>query len=93
MVPMFKIFLLFLLLLLLAACNGNGQIQPPIIEDTPEEINEYEIPDIPQHNTYIVSLDINPEKRTAEGISRIIFTNRSGKPMTQIVLRSFLNAF
>jgi len=102
---MFKLFILFLMLLILllkVACGGNGQVQPLDTEEItadandeyiPEIIEPYLIPDIPQHNTYIVSLEVNPETRTAEGISRIVFTNRSGEPMTQIVLRSFLNAF
>ena len=49
--------------------------------------------DIPQHNDYIVALEINPETRTVHGLSRITFTNRTGKPLDTIVLRVFLNAF
>jgi len=89
---MFKLFLLLLFLLVLAAC---GSRQAPYTEEpTPiHEIDYIPEPDIPQHNTYIVTLEVNPETRTVHGISRIIFTNRSGQPMEQIVLRSFLNAF
>lgn len=99
MVPMIK--LLFLLFLLLAAC-GSRQVQQIVTEETPYEatgdyiaviIEPDILPDIPPHNTYIITLDVDPQTRTVQGITRIVFTNRSGMPMEQIVLRSFLNAF
>jgi len=60
-----------------------------------ENGEDYEttLPDIPQHNEYIITLEVDPETRTVQGISRISFTNRSGKPLETIVLRVFLNAF
>ena len=51
------------------------------------------IPPIPSHNDYMIMLEINPEERTVEGITRIHFTNRHDAPLETIVLRLFLNAF
>jgi len=102
MVHMFKLLFLLFFLLILAAC-GNGQVKPPDTEETPlinavdythePAIEQYLLPDVPQHDTYIVTLEVDPQTRTVDGISRIVFTNRSGQPMEQVVLRSFLNAF
>ena len=98
------LFLMVLLMLLLAACGRNTP--EPHAEVIPLSINidayndylpydayEVVLPDIPLHNEYVVTLEVDPEMRTVQGISRIHFTNRSDEPMETIVLRVFLNAF
>jgi hypothetical protein len=91
-----------MLLPALVACGGNvpeddPTVAEPIYEEPtlPTEEYVYEpIPvEIPQHNEYIVTLEVDPETRTVQGISRISFTNRTGQPLDTIVLRIFLNAF
>jgi len=97
---------LLMLPLILAACGRNTPPDPPteviplpiyidVYNDYPQYEDDYEIapPEIPQHNEYIVTLEIDPETRTVQGISRINFTNRSDSPLDTIVLRVFLNAF
>jgi len=92
--------------LMFAACGRNTPPDPPTevvpipiyidsYNDYPQYEDEYEVvlPDIPQHNEYTVTLEIDSEARTVRGISRINFTNRSDKPLDTIVLRVFLNAF
>ena len=48
---------------------------------------------IPALNEYMVSLEINTDDRTVNGIQRVVFSNRTGEPLYDIVLRTFLNAF
>jgi len=98
--------LCFLVLPLLAACGRNRSEDPgstlntniTVNNDYPDDSHqngeEYTpISDIPQHNDYIVALEVDPEARTVHGLSRITFTNRTGVPLETIVLRVFLNAF
>ena len=98
--------MVLLVLLLAAACGRNTPPDPPTeviplpiyidsYNDYPHYEDEYEIvlPDIPQHDEYVVTLEVDPETRTVQGISRINFTNRSDKSLDTIVLRVFLNAF
>jgi len=97
-----KIFYAALFLLVLTACGRDAIPAPDLTEDataaaiettyTPVAIH-YETPEIPQHNEYIVALEIDPASRTVHGISRINFTNRTAGPLEEIVLRVFLNAF
>jgi len=103
------LFVLVLLVMVTACGRGTSPIieeyiQPeiPITVEAVQgfqatiESNVYPeslLPDIPTHNEYIISLEVDPETRTVQGISRINFTNRSGVPLDTIVLRVFLNAF
>jgi len=64
-----------------------------ITPDSEAYVGRYLLPDIPQFNNYTVSLEVDPETRTIQGMSQITFTNRSDKPLEQIVMRAFLNAF
>jgi hypothetical protein len=48
---------------------------------------------VPAYNDYNVALDINPVTRIVHGIQRFNFTNRSGRPLTNVVMRIYLNAF
>ena len=98
---MIKIILL-LVLFLFASCGGSSDIElediaapaPYELAISQEEDNgepEAEPSDIPDE--YIVSLELDPEANFAQGISRIVFTNRSGEPMESIALRVYLNTF
>jgi aminopeptidase N len=64
---------------------GGGEEDEPLPEPLPVAI--------PPHNEYIITLDIDPDARTVQGISRITFTNRTEVPLDEIVLRVYLNAF
>ena len=100
------IFVFFMLVLLLSACRREPTPQyeddPADIEisteDKPEDYYPNDLPpeilpEIPPHNDYIISLDINPHTRTVSGMSRVVFTNRSYKPLTQILFSLPHNAF
>ena len=61
----------------------------------PQEPTQYE-PEDPSallYNYYYVTLEIDPSSRTVNGFSRIVFTNRTGYSLEDIVLRTYLNAF
>jgi hypothetical protein len=47
----------------------------------------------PVYNDYNVSLTVNPVTRHVQGIERISFKNRSGGPLSTVVMRVYLNAF
>jgi hypothetical protein len=49
--------------------------------------------EIPPYNDYYASLDIDPKTRLISGIERIQYTNRIEEPLTEIILRTYLNAF
>jgi len=95
-------------LLIFAACgrDQNIEIQNQEYTSIPAEYDEtaeYDLlpteepyiilADIPSHNEYIVTLEVDPETRTVQGISRISFTNRSEEALDIIAIRVFLNAF
>jgi len=100
--------LVFLFVLAACGTSSNAPIDTPpiqpadvieepipiaatILEDITEE--EIDLIEIPPHDDYIVSLDIDPLNRTVYGISRITYTNRSSKPRDTIVLGVYLNTF
>jgi len=105
---MLKILVFSLLLIVLAACGrttphvseypnysyatANGHYEEDAAEDYAFAVPSMAImPHIPLE--YIVMLDVDPETRIVQGISRVNFTNRTGQPLDTIVLRVFLNAF
>ena len=57
------------------------------------EQEEPEDPSVALYNDYFVTLEIDPSSRSVNGFSRIVFTNRTGYNLDEIVLRTFLNAF
>jgi len=101
------LIILFLLAVLIAvaACGQDGETeyQDPTIAPSDNGINnidqgngtEPQVPviDIPSFDRYDASLTIEPATRTVNGTSRITFTNRTGYPLYDIVLRVYLNAF
>jgi len=102
------LFLLALILVITACGRGNGDnTRPEPFEvmpnsgtgingtenNIPEAIPDPPLPNIPAHDEHFVTLEINPEERTVQGISRITFTNRTSVPLDMIVIRVFFNAF
>ena len=95
---MLKIIICVAILLLFVACGSNSQPEPTEPTTTAPQteapvVTIAEAIEISTHNEYIVALEVDPETRMIQGISRINFTNRTGKPLQDIVLRVFLNAF
>ena len=97
-----KLIYIFFIICLLSACNrkivppdeNSNEIEittPPTDEPTPTEPDN--IPEIPTHNDYNISLDINPHTRTITGTSRVVFTNRLQEPLTQILFSLPHSAF
>ena len=78
--------------------NSNGSVQYRDEQDSgtyPQEPvqDEPEDPIVALYNDYFVTLEIDPSSRTVNGFSRIVFTNRTGYSLDDIVLRTYLNAF
>ena len=71
--------------------GGTGLVDD--IEYIPEVIPDPPLIIIPMFDEHVVTLDISPEERTVQGLSRITFTNRTGVPLETIVIRVFFNAF
>lgn len=102
---MFKMLAcLFLLLLLAVACHsakpdgdetdGNqGGHESREIPDAAEGSEPDNVPPAAFYNDYHVTLEIDPEARTVEGMARVVFTNRTGRSLSEIVMRTYLNAF
>ena len=65
---------------------GGGEQQVPT---EPEELP----PVVAPYNDYFVTLEIDPDERSVYGFSKVVFTNRTGQSLNEIVLRTFLNAF
>ena len=97
-------FFFIALLVFTASCGSereeNGSLYPEddppsyITDQYPETPDPEPIPlDIPPYNEYIVWLQIDPQTNTVEGISQVLYTNRTGAPLDEIVFRLYLNAF
>ncbi|MCL2373025.1 MAG: M1 family metallopeptidase [Defluviitaleaceae bacterium] len=74
-----------------APYNAAQETGGAAVDEAP--VAAVELMDLPPHNDYIITLEIDTETRTVQGISRINFTNRAGIPLEDIVLRVFFNAF
>ena len=99
-------FLAVLIIFLFAACGrqntkpnedvANGSIvenDNSNAEESPEA-DEIEPPlVVPAFNEYFARIEIDTFERTANGMSRIVFTNRTGEDLNNIVIRTYLNAF
>lgn len=97
-----KIFLTITLVLLFASCTVREEenffaLGDDVTQEEEASLQEEEIetlmPDIPRYDKYRVSLEIDPEGRTASGLSHITFTNRAGVSLNEVVIRTYLNAF
>lgn len=80
-------------LLLLASCGQNERHHEAIAEYAEVAYDGYDYEEsvtIPAYDSYRISLEVNPELRTVEGISHIAFTNRTGKLLDTVVFKVYL---
>ena len=68
--------------------------QPETEADQPPDPAEEPPPqEIPLYDEYNIELEIDPVTRIVTGFERIRFTNRTGAPLSEIVVRVWFNAF
>ena len=87
----------------LASCDNNIpdkeeivnliEIQKTLYEEHENNlINNYQA-NMPTHNEYTISLDINPETNIVTGVQKLNYTNKTDETLSHIVFNVHYNAF
>ncbi len=78
----------------MSANTKNSSMEQSVAEPMSPQNTMAEVQEVkPYYNEYAVTLDIDPEKRTAVGVEKIKFKNKTKEPMDKIYLHIYSNAF